>query len=83
MVKLYVVTVDYYTEDEGFEHEIMKITDSKKVALTEFNILRDKLIEQDKELGWTIMDNRDTVYFSHGEMPEYCRLLLTEYKEAV
>ena len=83
MVKLYVVTVDYYTEDEGFKHEIVKITDNKKVAITEFNTLRDILKKQDKELGWTVMDNHDTIYFSHGKMPEYCRLLLTEYKEAV
>ena len=76
MFKHYVVSLDYYSEDTGYYHEICCVTHSRRKAQSVFNEVVRQCREADDEQGWTVMDDHDTQYFSHKKMPEYCRVTL-------
>lgn len=77
MKTVHIITLDCYTEDTGYMHEVILVTDDYVRAKRVFDRERDYARSLDTDDGWTIDDDYDDYYFSHHEMPEYFRLKLT------
>ena len=72
-----VITLDYYTEDTGYYHEVMLVTDDFDRARHAFDDEKANLRAQDIDNRWDIEADYEDFYFSYHKMPEYCRLKLT------
>ena len=77
MKTIYIITLDCYTEDTGYTHEVILATDSYVKAKLAFDRERDYARTMDIDDNWTIEDDYEDYYFSYNKMPEYFRLKLT------
>lgn len=76
--KFYIVSASWYTNDEGYGHDIYLVTTDWFRAHEKMNEVTDYVRSQDIEDGWTIVDDTEEKYFSHKEMPEYYMLQIDE-----
>lgn len=74
-MELYILTLDYYTNDDGYVHEVMYTTTNKIMAQNRFNTTVRNCKLQDAD--YTIMTDNKTQYFAHKEMPVYTRVKLS------
>lgn len=74
-MELYILTLDYYTDDTGYVHEVLYTTTNMIMAYTRFKTTVKNCKEQD--VGYTIMTDDKTQYFAHKEMPVYTRVKLS------
>lgn len=77
---MYVVTVDWYTEEEGYQFEVVCVCNGSNVELAHEYFEREvkKCKEVDEWSDWTVDDDTPWLYFAHGTCPEYCRVTLSQ-----
>lgn len=76
--KIYIVSANWYTNDEGHIHEIHLVTTDKNKAIDKMKEYTNYVRTQDLEEGWTIVDDTEGKYFSHKGCPEYYTIRIDE-----
>ena len=78
-MELYIVTVDWYSDEDGHNLEIIEVTDDKEKAQRHFKNYVNTHREVDLRDGYTITDDGDSYYYAHGTIPYYHRVTLQFY----
>lgn len=72
---VYVVTTDWYTEEEGYKIEVACVTHDERVAYEAFEretVNCSRAFSEYPE--WAIIDDEPDLYCLAGTKPEYCRV---------
>lgn len=72
---VYVVTTDWYTEEEGNKIEVVCVTHDERVAYETFEQEAVKCSRAFSEYPeWAIIDDEPDLYLLRGSNSEYCRV---------
>ena len=75
---MYIVTVDWYNNDEGHNLNILSATTSLYIAERVFNDYVNIHRKTDEHDGYTIQDDSGRLYYAYKVIPEYHRVMLSE-----
>lgn len=80
-MELYILTVDWYNDTDGHEHQILEVTDDWEKAHKAFQDYVNSHRQLDLDEGYLVVDDwseyREALYYAHREMPDYHRVKLT------
>lgn len=80
MKQTYVVTVDFYNNDDGHGLQVLCVTEDLKIAKSVLKDYVDDHREFDEEDGYSVLDDTEGTYYAYGTMPNYHRVQINVYE---